>query len=108
MTDAGLPAVSSGVDGAANGELSGTVPQLPASPRSRRHRQPQGFVGDGEMGEPESLVAIPNLTGMESDRLGKTGFQPAVGGLARRIEIGGCWRITCSATLEWNSLPAPR
>jgi hypothetical protein len=55
-----------------------------------------------------SLGAIPNLTGMASDRPGKTGSQPAVGGLARRIEIGGCWRITCSATLEWNSLPAPR
>ena len=68
VADAGLLAVPDGVDGAgpADGDLPGPVPQVPAQPRARRHRDRHvwAFLGDGEMDEPESLGAI-SLAGRE-------------------------------------------
>ena len=58
LADAGLLAVPHRLDGprAADGDLSGALPELPARPRARRHRANRkvwAFLGDGEMDEPE-------------------------------------------------------
>ena len=59
LADAGLLAVPDRLDGpgAADGDLPGPLPQVPAPPRPGRHRQPQGLGlpgrrRDGRAGEP--------------------------------------------------------
>ena len=58
--DAGLLGVPDRVDGSRPAERgrAGTVQPVPAAPRDRRHerRAGLGFVGDGEMDEPESMA----------------------------------------------------
>jgi hypothetical protein len=62
MANAELLAVPDGVDGpgAAHGDLSGALPEVPARARAGRHveRHVCLVCGDGEMDEPESLGAI--------------------------------------------------
>ena len=63
VAHAGFLAVSDGVDGSrpADGDLPGALHEIPAGPRPRDDRGPQGLVrscGDGEMDEPESMGAI--------------------------------------------------
>ncbi len=63
LADARLLAVPDRLDGPrpADGDLPGTLPQVPARPRPRQHRRAARSgpsCGDGEMDEPESLGAI--------------------------------------------------
>ena len=59
VADAGLLAVPDGVDGPrpADGDLSGALPQVPARPRPRRHREPQGLGFHGRRRDGRAGVA---------------------------------------------------
>ena len=61
-----FPTVSMGL-GPAHGDLPGALHEVPAGPRHREDRRPQGlgFCGDGEMDEPESIGAI-GMAGRET------------------------------------------
>ena len=108
VADAGLLAISDRLDGAgpAHGDLSGALHALSREPRHPRDAGPQGvgFVGDGEMDEPESLAGL-SLAAREGPRQSdlRGELQPAAPrrpGARQRLDHPGARRPVRRRRLE--------